>query len=466
MSHHSTYFNQKSKIKQSKKIRKRAIRFFVFVFLVGLILGQMQFFVPEKTYAAAGGDTLTIRVGYFGDDRDYRVKVTFTRAQLEAMASGPYYYSNANNVGNVRGVVAEGVPITTLLNAAGIDLGSIQTIHPRTYDGVGTDGRFGQALQMNNWINATRYYYPNLRGNTTRADDTTFVPNQGSLQGATSVPAILSVRDYTTTDPFETLLTTKMNSSQAYRFCAGQSPLQEGVQTTAADVTSQNAAYGIFGLDICLYGSPKEATNLSLDLADTSLKIGSRKLITASVAGISGFEDLVNKTVTWSSSNPDIISVDNTGLITVNKKGSATITATTSNGISKSVLINGEGEDKKEEENPKKEDPAKKDKKKEDKRNDLNAPIGEDGKPKTASSGVKDALENASQDKGLLFSGAIREIKIGDAAAIQRADMAQDAVALDKQAPKKNVVMITVGAAYIIIMAGAIGKLITYIRGI
>lgn len=46
-----------------------------------------------------------------------------------------------------------------------------------------------------------------------------------------------------------------------------------------------------------------------------------------------------NKTLTWSSSNPDIVSVDSNGNIKAKKIGSAIITVKTSNGIQKQVMV-------------------------------------------------------------------------------------------------------------------------------
>lgn len=47
----------------------------------------------------------------------------------------------------------------------------------------------------------------------------------------------------------------------------------------------------------------------------------------------------VNKTLTWSSSNPTVISVDSSGKITAKKDGIAVITATAFNGVSQSIQL-------------------------------------------------------------------------------------------------------------------------------
>ena len=62
----------------------------------------------KDTYAAEAGGDLEIRVGYWGDDLDYRTKAVLSRQQLEEMSAGPYYYSNITRVGTVMETVAWG----------------------------------------------------------------------------------------------------------------------------------------------------------------------------------------------------------------------------------------------------------------------------------------------------------------------------------------------------------------------
>ena len=47
-----------------------------------------------------------------------------------------------------------------------------------------------------------------------------------------------------------------------------------------------------------------------------------------------------NKTLTWESSNPSIMTVDENGVVSIKKDGSATITATSANGKSDSIYLN------------------------------------------------------------------------------------------------------------------------------
>jgi hypothetical protein len=75
--------------------------------------------------------------------------------------------------------------------------------------------------------------------------------------------------------------------------------------------------------------------SVALDQKTVDLTIGSTGLILAEVTPA----DAKNSAISWSSSDPDIVSVDNGGLIMAHKIGSATITATTINGKTASAVV-------------------------------------------------------------------------------------------------------------------------------
>jgi len=70
------------------------------------------------------------------------------------------------------------------------------------------------------------------------------------------------------------------------------------------------------------------ATDISLNHLQMSLQVGGTSQLIATVLP----DSTTNKVVTWMSSNPDIATVDTTGLITAVVPGTATITATTTDG--------------------------------------------------------------------------------------------------------------------------------------
>lgn len=63
--------------------------------------------------------------------------------------------------------------------------------------------------------------------------------------------------------------------------------------------------------------------------------VGATRQITATIEPA----DADDKTVTWSSSNESVATVDGNGLITFVGEGTATITAKTSNGIEATVTV-------------------------------------------------------------------------------------------------------------------------------
>ena len=78
------------------------------------------------------------------------------------------------------------------------------------------------------------------------------------------------------------------------------------------------------------------ATGISLNQSQMNLQVGSSSQLIATVLP----DSATNKVVTWISSNPDIATVDNTGLVTAVASGKATITATTVDGSNLSTSCN------------------------------------------------------------------------------------------------------------------------------
>ncbi len=305
--------------------------------LLAIMLCASFMFSASPAFASAG--TLEVRVGYFGDVHDYRLKTSFTYAKMNQLCDNIYYYHNVTNVGTVMGTVAQGVPIVELLQQAGIDPSSVQTVNFRTTDGTQVNNWF-VSLSMQKWVNKTRYYYPELR---THYDSSTgsVVPLAGALSGKATVPSILAIRSFTTKNPTTLLNPSLMTEVESYRFCVGQGDLAVGEPVPASEITSMNSAKWITGIDVTLYGSPSDAASLNISISDPNVKIGSTAKVAATVAGQDLFEDLLDQNITWSSSDKSIATVSKSGLVTILKAGKVTITATTSNGLSKSVVING-----------------------------------------------------------------------------------------------------------------------------
>lgn len=75
----------------------------------------------------------------------------------------------------------------------------------------------------------------------------------------------------------------------------------------------------------------------SIELSNSSLNLTEGD--TATLTAIVGPEDATDKTVTWTSSDESVATVSSEGVVTAVKAGSATITATTSNGLTASCIV-------------------------------------------------------------------------------------------------------------------------------
>lgn len=81
--------------------------------------------------------------------------------------------------------------------------------------------------------------------------------------------------------------------------------------------------------------NPVFPSGLTLSQKTATGAVGATRQITATIEPA----DADDKTVTWSSSNEGVATVDGNGLITFIGEGTATITAKTSNGIEATVAV-------------------------------------------------------------------------------------------------------------------------------
>ncbi len=91
---------------------------------------------------------------------------------------------------------------------------------------------------------------------------------------------------------------------------------------------SASASGAVVGAWFHLTVHPKFAESITIDHENISLNVGETVKLNASVLP----DDAEDKSFTWSSSNPDIASVDEDGWVTAVKAGDASVTATTADG--------------------------------------------------------------------------------------------------------------------------------------
>jgi len=298
--------------------------------------------LPQAAFAAVGpGQDLRVRVGYEGQYQEYQTIKTLSLSDLSALPQETNYYYNVTNVGTVMATVGSGPTVADVINAAGIDVNSAKTINFCTTDGQGDNKHF-ISFPASAYIGGTRYCYPNLLSNWKNVSMNSGIPLAGALDGAKPVDTILAITSYT--QKSRDVNPGQMNSVYSYRLCVGQTPLKENMATTPANVTSNQLAYWIFGIDVTLKGSPVKG--LTLNVKDSNVKVGSSAEISVNLQADKLFRNKILSTLTWKSSNTSIATVNAQGIVTIKKKGAVTITAKTADGTTASILINGTGKDK------------------------------------------------------------------------------------------------------------------------
>lgn len=412
-----------------------------------LVLGQAVFVVPVSAQETSGipGEVLSVRIQYAGEREDkIREKVSFTADELQSMGAAVYRYTNVTDVGTVLQIVAVGPPLLNVIEAADIDINSIKMITFKTTDG------YSRNFDVGKHLTSARYYYPNLPKNYERDSDAqTLVPLEGSLADAQQVPSILALKSESTKNPNRVLSDEEMDLDEAFRFCLGQTPLQEGLETIpgydGGDVNAMDSAQFIYGMDITLYGSPVKGIHLDID--ETNLKVGSEKKISAVIDGDELFADEFGFTadnLTWSSSAPDIVSVSEDGTITVLKEGTAVITATAPNGMTASVTINASKDAEENEDPPVNSDPQ--------------APGNDDG---NGSGTGQDGNDDKKSDKKTetVAGIVVKEVTLEEVVPEDpgsdagRKEMAADATALD-EAEQTNPVTVFLSGYTALLAAG------------
>jgi hypothetical protein len=267
-------------------------------------------------------ETLTVKVGYFGTP--YNTLKVFTFSELEAMADVYQAYTFIDSMPAVVLDSAQGVRLVDILESCGIDINSIDKLYFYTTD---VNKGWYQGLSKSFLMDTKRYYYPNLPERWDYDEEKALT---GAEEGAIPVEPIIAVRDYwkrfATTPDF-----TQMVESNGFRLLFGQ--------TDTHTSTAMRSAKWIREISVMLIGKPPGQVTLNQNTANA--KIGSSVQLEAMV----GPSDAVDKRVAWSSSNPEIATVDNTGRVSIIAPGMAVITVTTVvGGHTASCIINGPGQ--------------------------------------------------------------------------------------------------------------------------
>ena len=197
---------------------------------------------------------------------------------------------------------AEGVFLEDLLGNVEIDVSKVTG-----FKFISTDGQV-MPVSKSELLDVPRYYYPNIFG----ADQE---------EGAELVKPMLALKSYVgARGNSEPPSWDMMDDLNTIRLFVGQKdPL---------DIN-----YGLFAKWICeieveLETTGVPVTGVSITEGDQELEVGETVQLTAVVQP----EDAADKSVTWSSDNEAVATVDETGLVTAVSVGTVTITVTTNDG--------------------------------------------------------------------------------------------------------------------------------------
>lgn len=366
-------------------------------------------------------DDLTVTVGYWGGE--YYTKAVFTYEELAAMADVQQIYSIIDNMPAVCLDAAIGVRLTDILEAAGIDVNSVQSFNFYCADVART---WYTTYNKSYLLDTPRFYYPSLAENWNREEA---VALPGATAGAVPVPAILAIQDkwrrFATKTDF-----TDLTDTTRYRLIFGQ--------TDVSTIEGSRSAKWVHTLAVTLGGTPPKGVFLDED--GLRLKVGSTYRLSARVeAG----DETTDTRVTWSSSDESVATVDANGKLTVVGEGEAVITVTTLSGqLTDSVTVNATGGDNEE-------------------------------KAEEKEQIAGDTQNDAEETEGVNVTGPVYKVLLGGQAttapeesAVQNwrtEDMSDDAVPLAQAEPDPAVRRTTQILLSSLFIAGVIGRYLIYL---
>ncbi len=178
-------------------------------------------------------------------------------------------------------------------------------------------------------------------GASTSATATMPVFSEDLTNVSIEITAIWGSYIYYQTSPNGTTWTPASNYNNVFEGSSGSTTIKSLPDGTRyIRFTARDASGDMYIQSIKITGTPLCAeivppTNITLNQTSASVGAGSRAQLRANLTPSS----CVDKTVTWSSSDPSVATVNATGLVAGKKAGVATITATTVNGLTASCEV-------------------------------------------------------------------------------------------------------------------------------
>ncbi|MBQ3543803.1 MAG: Ig-like domain-containing protein [Lachnospiraceae bacterium] len=175
-----------------------------------------------------------------------------------------------------------------------------------------------------------------------RVDDNTVKPTSITVS-----PTSVSVLEGNTTTVTATVLPTDASNKKVTWTSSNDSVATvsggtiTGVSVGTATITAKTSNGLTATVSVTVKENPNIVKPTGVTVSPTTLTLteGDASKVTATVAP----SNATNKTVTWTSADTSVATVDSTGLVTAVGEGSTTITAKTSNGLTATVSVTVEG---------------------------------------------------------------------------------------------------------------------------
>lgn len=309
---------------------KQTIRRKLYILIViAFAVIQVIALTPARVYAldddehsGIPADTLTIKVGYFGGP--YYEKHVFSLAELWNM---DIVYGDYTFIDNMPSVVIDhvaGVRLSDIVDAAGIDLNSVQMLYFWTNDKTSS---YYTAFTKASLIDTSRYVYHNLPENY---DNDLGAGNAYATQDAERVDTVMALADdWTRVIAGATFGSDylNLNTNTRFRLIYGQ--------TDITTHTASRSAKWVHEIVVELGGAP----TVTMDQPALKLKVGS---VYRAVARINAADPVIsaNAKLTWTSSDKNTATVSQEGTVKVLGDGPVKITASYG-GASATLVING-----------------------------------------------------------------------------------------------------------------------------
>ncbi len=280
-----------------------------------LLLLPLVAFSAPRAQAYGATQQLVIKVGYAG--LPFYEKAVYSIAELEVLGTHSALYTFLDAGGFACYAQAEGVYLTDIMDAAGIDLSAVARCHFLTTDSGGgyfTSPTASTLFRSQYAFPLLSQYYGEPPGELGRR----ITDYDAVWANAAPVAAMLSLRDnFGRVDEFTEYDASlyPMTSAKQLRLFFGQSYPDE--------INARNMGYWVYEIDVELAGFPTMLTTQE----QLKLTVGSNQQAQVQVTAA---DELVTQAILqglqWKSDNPDAVTVDASGVLTVVGEGEANIT--------------------------------------------------------------------------------------------------------------------------------------------